>query len=142
MYTVVGFVLLAFALLWLGQRGLIYFPESHVPDPVAAGVPAAEPVNFTTEDGLTLGGWLVPPAGDGTGHTVIVFNGNAGHRGYRAQLAAQLSARGLAVFLFDYRGYGGNPGLPSERGLTRDARAALAAVGAHPGVGLRIRVAE
>jgi fermentation-respiration switch protein FrsA (DUF1100 family) len=28
------------------------------------------------------------------------------------------------VLLFDYRGYGGNPGRPSERGLARDARAA------------------
>jgi uncharacterized protein len=31
---------------------------------------------------------------------------------------------GLAVLLFDYRGYGGNPGRPSEQGLARDVRAA------------------
>ena len=28
------------------------------------------------------------------------------------------------MLLFDYRGYGGNPGSPSERGLARDVRAA------------------
>jgi uncharacterized protein len=28
------------------------------------------------------------------------------------------------VLLFDYRGYGGNPGRPSEQGLARDVRAA------------------
>jgi hypothetical protein len=28
------------------------------------------------------------------------------------------------VLLFDYRGYGGNPGRPSEEGLARDVRAA------------------
>jgi fermentation-respiration switch protein FrsA (DUF1100 family) len=31
----------------------------------------------------------------------------------------------VAVLLFDYRGYGGNPGLPYEMGLRRDARGAL-----------------
>ena len=30
----------------------------------------------------------------------------------------------MAVLLFDYRGYGGNPGHPSELGLARDVRAA------------------
>ena len=56
---------------------------------------------------------------------VIVFNGNAGHRGYRIPLAQSLSRQGLAVLLFDYRGYGGNPGSPTESGLIEDARAVL-----------------
>lgn len=30
----------------------------------------------------------------------------------------------MSVLLFDYRGYGGNPGSPSEKGLAIDARAA------------------
>jgi hypothetical protein len=42
----------------------------------------------------------------------------------RAPLARALSAAGLAVLLFDYRGYGGNPGSPSEEGLALDVRAA------------------
>jgi len=37
-------------------------------------------------------------------------------------LAAALNKIGLAVQLFDYRGYGGNPGTPSELGLQADAR--------------------
>jgi fermentation-respiration switch protein FrsA (DUF1100 family) len=57
--------------------------------------------------------------------TIVVFNGNAGSRAHRAILAASFSERGFATLLVDYRGYGGNPGLPSERGLYRDARAAL-----------------
>jgi uncharacterized protein len=133
-YTVVGLILLALAVLWFGQRGLIYFPDRPVPEPAALGLVTAELVSFQTEDGLTLEGWFVPARGAATGHTVIVFNGNAGHRGHRADLAAQLAARGLAVFLFDYRGYGGNPGLPTEKGLARDARAALGAAGRQYGV--------
>ena len=125
------------ALLWFGQRALIYFPDSHVPDVTAAGLPSAEPVDFETEDGLRLAGWFVPAVTPPTGYTLIVFNGNAGDRADRAELAAQLAARGVGVFLFDYRGYGGNPGLPSERGLARDARAALAYVGRRPDVDAR-----
>ena len=133
---VVGVILLVLAVIWFAQRGLIYFPDGQSPAPGAFGLSSAEPHEFTTEDDLRLGGWFVPPHAQPTGYTVIIFNGNAGHRGYRAGLAAQLAARGLAVFLFDYRGYGGNPGLPSETGLTRDARAALAHVGRLPGVDL------
>ena len=51
-------------------------------------------------------------------------SGNAGHRGYRAPLAEALHEAGLSVLLFDYRGYGGNPGSPSEEGLALDVRAA------------------
>jgi fermentation-respiration switch protein FrsA (DUF1100 family) len=44
----------------------------------------------------------------------------------RAPLAAALSRRGFSVLLTDYRGFGGNPGRPTESGLALDARAALA----------------
>jgi uncharacterized protein len=54
----------------------------------------------------------------------LVLPGNAGNRHARAPLATALHARGLGVLLLDYRGYGGNPGRPSEDGLARDARAA------------------
>ncbi len=81
---------------------------------------------FTTDDGLELSAWFVPPAAPPTGRTVLHFNGNAGNRGFRAPLARTLAAHGHASLLFDYRGFAGNPGLPSEAGLRRDARAALA----------------
>ena len=57
---------------------------------------------------------------------MLVANGNGGHRGLRAPLARALPEAGLAVLLFDYRGYGGNPGSPTEEGLARDVRAARA----------------
>jgi fermentation-respiration switch protein FrsA (DUF1100 family) len=39
-------------------------------------------------------------------------------------VAQALADLGLSVLLFDYRGYGGNPGRPTEAGLARDVRAA------------------
>ena len=59
---------------------------------------------------------------------VLVAPGNGGNRAGRADLARELSARGLAVLLMDYRGYGGNPGSPSEEGLAADAFAATEAL--------------
>jgi fermentation-respiration switch protein FrsA (DUF1100 family) len=111
------------AIVWTQQRRLIYFPFGAVPDARAIGLTGVVSVTFPTRDGLTLNGWFVAPA-DSPKFTVIVFNGNAGNRAFRAPLAAALADANLAVFLFDYRGFGGNPGTPSEEGLKHDARAA------------------
>ncbi|MCY3800919.1 MAG: alpha/beta hydrolase [Chloroflexi bacterium] len=116
--------LLLVLLLWLFQRRLIYFPIGTAP-PAESAHPGAEDASFTTADGLTLHGYFVPASAGEARAAVIVFNGNAGHRGYRIPLAQSLSRQGLAVLLFDYRGYGGNPGSPTESGLIEDARAVL-----------------
>jgi fermentation-respiration switch protein FrsA (DUF1100 family) len=118
-------VLVVVVMLWALQRRLMYLPFGDVPPPETVGL-RAQTVQFPTADGLTLGGWLVPPTGPPRGVTVIVFNGNAGNRGYRAPLAARLAESGFTTFLFDYRGYGGNPGTPTEPGLLSDARGAVA----------------
>jgi fermentation-respiration switch protein FrsA (DUF1100 family) len=141
-FGIVIVVIAAFlAFLWLVQRRLIYFPfPSQVPgvEQVLAG---AEEVSFETGDGLRLNGWFLPsaaagiersPGGPDGGPTapatgwpaVLVFNGNAGNRSMRVPLARALSGAGWSVLLFDYRGYGGNPGSPTETGLMADARAA------------------
>lgn len=106
-------------LLWVFQRSLIYLPSQHVPDP-PSGV---EEVTYETEDGLSLTGWLLR-ARDERG-VVIVFNGNAGNRAGRLPLGEALVDEGYSVLLTDYRGYGDNPGSPSEQGLAMDARAAV-----------------
>ncbi|WP_100501063.1 alpha/beta hydrolase [Geodermatophilus chilensis] len=112
-------------LLWGLQRRLVYLPDDG-PVPAAATVlPGARDVVLETSDGLRLGAWY-RPGRDAEAPAVLVANGNGGHRGLRAPLAAALAGRGLAVLLFDYRGYGGNPGTPSEEGLARDVRAARA----------------
>lgn len=110
--------------LWLVQRRLIYFPEPGPVPPAATMLPGAQDVELATADGLRLGAWFVPAQGPRRDVTVLVANGNAGDRSLRARLAAALRAQGLDVLLFDYRGFGGNPGRPTEQGLLADARAA------------------
>ena len=123
--TVAGVVL---GLVWIGQRRLIYFPDRRLPTPAEAGLTAVEAVEIPVEDGGTLNGWFLPGPRQPVPFTVVVFNGNAGNRGYRAPLAAALRSRGLSVLLFDYRGYGDNSGRPTQQGLEADARAVRAYV--------------
>ncbi|GAB3451212.1 alpha/beta hydrolase [Actinophytocola sediminis] len=112
------------ALAYLFQRRLIYLSSSG-PVPAAGTVlSGATDVELRTEDGLTLRAWYVPAGAPAAGVTVLFAPGNAGNRAHRAPLAAALRARGLAVLLLDYRGYGGNPGDPTEDGLALDVRAA------------------
>ena len=145
--VVVALLLAPLGLLWAFQRRLIYLPSPGPVPPAAAVLPGAAEVSFPTADGLRLQGWFVPPApaaprsagsGDARpqepGPAVLVCNGNGGDRSMRAALAAGLSRMGLAVLLFDYRGYGGNPGAPTEEGLAADARAALAYLAGRPEV--------
>jgi uncharacterized protein len=120
--TVVG-------MLWALQRQLIYFPDARPVPPAADVIAGARDVTLHTADGLELGAWFVPTAGPAdTGMAVLVAPGNGGNRAGRADFAQELSRRGLAVLLMDYRGYGGNPGNPSEDGLAADADAAAEAL--------------
>lgn len=119
-------VVLLTGLLWAFQRSLVFLPDAGPQQPVDAVLPGARDVQLRTADGLRLDAWHLPaPAAPGA-VTVLVANGNGGHRGLRAPLARALSEAGLGVLLFDYRGYAGNPGSPSEEGLARDVRAARA----------------
>ena len=122
--VVVLFTLLV-GLLWAFQRALIYLPDHGPVGPAVDAVPGAEDVVLRTADRLELGAWYLPGR-EPDAPAVLVANGNGGHRGYRAPLAERLGEAGLAVLLFDYRGYGGNPGSPSEEGLALDVRAARA----------------
>lgn len=122
-------VYLALGIMFVGlQRKLIYHPN---PEPVVASMagPLASrltEVQVATDDGLTLNGWLVT-AMDGSSHEprplVLYFPGNSAHRARRLPLISLFNQIGCDVLIVDYRGYGGNPGSPSEEGLARDAKA-------------------
>ncbi|MFI6095190.1 alpha/beta hydrolase [Lentzea sp. NPDC051213] len=123
MLVVLAVVVTIVAVVFAFQRKLVYFP-SPGPLPSADDVlPGGRDVRLVTADGLMLEGWHfeLPDALA----TVVVFPGNGGNRMGRVPLARELTSRGLSVLLFDYRGYGDNPGKPTEEGLTYDARAAL-----------------
>jgi len=84
-----------------------------------------EPVALTTADGLTLLAWY-HKAPNRNGPVLVLFHGNGGTIEIRAAKAKTFIAAGFGVLLPEYRGYGGNPGSPTEDGLYADGRAALA----------------
>lgn len=121
--VVVALLAVPLALLWAFQRRIVYFPDGAPGQPAGVLLPGARDVVLETDDGLHLAGWYLP-ADRPDAPAVLVADGNGGNRALRAPLARALARRGVSVLLFDYRGYGGNPGSPSEQGLARDVRAA------------------
>jgi pimeloyl-ACP methyl ester carboxylesterase len=129
---------LALTLLTVFQRQLIYFPDTTAVPSAAEVIEGGRDVTLRTSDGLTLTAWFVPPASEDPDETatpstatrmaVLVAPGNGGNRAGRVGLAQELSRRGFGVLLMDYRGYGGNPGNPSEDGIAKDAMAAAVAL--------------
>jgi hypothetical protein len=107
-------------LAWTQQRRLLYFPEGD-PGPPPVGW---NEVTIPTGDGLELTAWHRSAEDAADRPLVLVFHGNAGNRAGRVPLGEGLSSRGFDVLLIDYRGYGGNPGAPSEHGLAEDAESA------------------
>jgi fermentation-respiration switch protein FrsA (DUF1100 family) len=120
---VVGAYLVLVAAMYVFQRNLLYIPDNRPPDPAASGVPEMREVRLKTADGLELISWHRAAASKRP--TIIYFHGNGGNVSYRASRIRPYLDRGYGLLLVEYRGYGGNPGRATERGLYNDGRAAM-----------------
>lgn len=119
--VVVYLALLAY--LYFYQRQLLYFPDRSQPQLGELRQIGVRDVQLTTADGLDLLSWYLPPR---EGRPVIAyFHGNGGNVAYRTDRVRRFAQEGYGVLLVEYRGYGGNPGAPSEAGLFADAAAGL-----------------
>lgn len=121
--VLVGYLGLLVA-VYLMQRRMIYYPDTSAPEPLAGNVSSMQVVTTITDDGLSLRSWYYPPPDD-RAPVIVYFQGNAGHYGDRDPVAQAYVAAGFGVLLAGFRGYGGNPGKPTERGLYADGRAAI-----------------
>ncbi|MFZ2998275.1 alpha/beta hydrolase [Sphingobium sp.] len=86
---------------------------------------APTPLIVRTQDGLSLTGYQWP--GDPADHDVILFfHGRGSNQGIAARYAEYLTGHGDHVIAVSYRGFGGNPGKPTQAGLVADGRAFVA----------------
>jgi hypothetical protein len=105
------------------EHHFLYFPETrHDATPAALGL-TYEEIDFQATDGNRLSGWLVP--GRENAPMVLFCMGNAGNISHRLDTLQLLHDLGVAVFIFNYRGYGRSEGKASEEGTYHDIAGAL-----------------
>ncbi len=84
-----------------------------------------EDVEFTSADGTALHGWFLDHPNPKA--YLLYCHGNGEHVAYTADVLHQLRKQlDVAVFAFDYRGYGRSDGSPNEAGVLADGEAAHA----------------
>jgi fermentation-respiration switch protein FrsA (DUF1100 family) len=109
------------ALLYLKQDQLVFRPAKGPIDVAGAGVPGMVAVVLHTADGLALTAWYKAAA---PGRPVILyFHGNGGDIAGRAGRMRIFDGFGWGALFVEYRGYGPNPGVPSQDGFNEDALA-------------------
>lgn len=120
-------LVLAAALLWLAlrrfERSMIYFPSrGYDVHPGSAGLDW-ERLRLRASDGVELEAWWLPgPRPDAP--VLLCLHGNGGSLSHRVEKMRLFRGAGAAQLWVDYRGYGASAGVPSEKGLYRDAEAA------------------
>ena len=119
--TVAVLVLLS-VVLYLFQPKFVYFPTASLVTTPRLISLDYEDVSLRTADGIRLHGWYLPH--ETPRATLLFLHGNGGNISHRLDSLAIFHALGLAVLIFDYRGYGQSEGTPSEQGPYLDAQAA------------------
>ena len=119
-----GFLL--YMLLRWFEHSQVYHPGREMD---ATGMEESRPfenVFFKTTDGVELNGWFISARTNSprANLAVLICHGNGGNISDRADLYRALRETGVAIFAFDYRGYGRSQGRPSETGTYLDAQAA------------------
>ncbi|MBL0769143.1 alpha/beta hydrolase [Sphingopyxis sp. XHP0097] len=111
---------LAVGALFYTQQRRLFFPA---PSDYPQTVPGFRLVHSLTDDGLRLTAFYRPAAPGKK--TILFFHGNGDNMLGAIEATRGPAAAGHGLMLVEYRGYGGNPGKPSEAGLYSDGEAAM-----------------
>ncbi|MCE0483651.1 MAG: alpha/beta hydrolase [Methylacidiphilales bacterium] len=135
-YAVIGYVTVC-VVLYLMQTSLVY--AGYTPDfPAMTAFREAKAIGLmpwpqTTPGAPEFQGYVradfgnhgIRETGIGSRGTVVVFHGNGGWAIDRTGYIETFSRRGFRTFLYEYPGYGGRPGRPSEKAIVPEARALI-----------------
>jgi len=119
--VIVG-VFAAFGLyLYYAQDRMVFYPTHDLEvTPDQAGL-VFEDCRIPVDTGAFVHAWYFPIESDSLSPVVLFCHGNGGNMSHRLETAQFLHEFGVAVLMFDYRGYGKSDGRPSENNLYRDA---------------------
>jgi fermentation-respiration switch protein FrsA (DUF1100 family) len=123
---VVGVYLLVALVMYMGQRRLMYFPDTARSLPAQAGLPNVTERVLNTTDGARIVVWY-GKAKPGQ-PTLLYFHGNGGGLADRAERFRRFMGQGWGVYMMAYRGYAGSSGYPTEANNIADARLAYGAL--------------
>jgi alpha-beta hydrolase superfamily lysophospholipase len=122
-------------LAFLGFGAVLYFKQNTLIYPSAGPIPADQVARSIKNAGLVPWTDLQPDAKPGIGvvppnfrdpaprGTVVLFHGNGEFAYDSPEVIPAFRQRGFRTFFYEYPGYGGRPGLPSELTIVPDARA-------------------
>ena len=121
------FILIYFFILvstYIFQRNLLYHPteNNYSGDKILVSI---EKVKIKTQDGIELMSWYHRKNLDNY-KTVLFLHGNAGSLENRIHKINHFKDMNINFLLVAWRGFSGNKGKPTEKGLYEDARSAVA----------------
>jgi fermentation-respiration switch protein FrsA (DUF1100 family) len=120
-------------LLWALQRRLLY-PAALAGPPLPDSLIAPDIQRLSVGTARQTAAWLLRPQRPGPFPLAVFFHGNAELIDHCLEDAHAWQARGFAVLLCEYRGYGRSGGSPSQEALVDDALEALAFASTQPDI--------
>ena len=114
---------LVLILLFISQRSLMYHPQenNYFGDKLEVDI---EKVNITTSDNINLLGWF-HKKNLKKFKTIVYFHGNAGKLENRIHKLNHFKDMDVNFLIIAWRGFSGNSGKPSERGLYDDGSSVI-----------------
>ena len=124
--VLVSFYVLLLIIVFFFQGNLLYHPSvnNYLKSQDANEPAEIEKVNIITKDKISLIGWFYNKNIDKF-KTILFFHGNAGSLENRTYKLKHFKNLNLNFLIIAWRGFNGNEGKPSEKGLYEDAESAI-----------------
>lgn len=129
------------SVFWVAQKRLIFGRTTNIrplQEGPFVGQHEVKPLWLKVAPEVSLEGWVARPKHGGTDKVLVYFGGRNEHVGWAAAMTSYLGR--WSVYAFNYRGFGGSGGHPSESSAKSDALQVLDEVRRIEGEGARAPV--
>ncbi len=121
--TLIIVYLLILLIIFLSQRKLLYHPSenNYLEENLLSH--KVEKIKISSNNSINLESWYFLK--NSNFKTLVFFHGNAGSLENRIHKLNHLSNLDINYLIFAYRGFSGNKGMPTEKGIYEDANAVI-----------------